>query len=101
MQAENRQGFSKFSWALALFCLPTALWPLGLFVSAKFSESPNLTSDQINLFSVIFWVYPAILLLISGLLFKLQRRQPRLAKGLLGVGFVCFYSLFCYIVRSV
>lgn len=101
MQKENLQGFSLFSWALALFCLPTALWPLGLFVSAKFSQSPNLTAGQINLFSIIFWVYPVVLLLISGILFKLHKTKPSLAKGLLSVSFVGFYGLFFYIVKSV
>lgn len=101
MQKENPTGFSSFSWALALFCLPTALWPLGLFVSAKFTNSPNLTAGQINLFSIIFWIYPVVLLLISGVLFKLQKSKPALAKGLLVASFACFYALFFYIVKSV
>lgn len=97
----QKQGFSPFSWALALFCLPSALWPLGLFVSAKFSSSPNLTPSQIDFFSITFWVYPAVLLAISGILFKIHRSQPALAKRLLTLGFIAFYSLFFYIVQSV
>lgn len=95
----QHQGFSKFSWALALFCLPSALWPLGLFVSAKFGEHPNLTPSQVDLFSIIFWTYPAVLLAISGILYKIHRSQPTLARTLLIAAFVAFYGLGYYIVK--
>ncbi|MDO4698032.1 MAG: DUF5389 family protein [Pasteurellaceae bacterium] len=95
------QGFSKFSWALGVFCLPSTLWPLALLVSPKFTDSLNLTPFQIDLFSVAFWVYPFVLLTISGILFKLHKSKPTLAKGLLALGFVAFYACFFYIVRSV
>lgn len=95
----QKQGFSAFSWTLALFCLPSALWPLALFVSAKFSNNPNLTPSQIDFFSITFWVYPVVLLAISGVLYKIHRGKPALAKGLLAAAFVAFYSLFFYIVQ--
>lgn len=97
----QNQGFSPFSWALGLFCLPSALWPLALFISAKFSSSPNLSPRQIDFFSIAFWIYPLVLLAVSGLLYKLYQRKPTLAKGLLVCGFILFYGLFIYIVRSV
>lgn len=95
------QGFSKFSWALGVFCLPSTLWPLALLVSPKFTDSPNLTPFQIDLFSVAFWVYPFVLLAISGILFKLHKCKPTLAKGLLALGFIAFYAFWFYIVKSV
>lgn len=101
MQTAGSHGFSPFSWALAIFCLPSALWPLGLFVSAKFGNSSALTDFQLNLFSVIFWVYPVALLAISGVLYRWHRTQPRQAKLGLIVSFIAFYALFFYIVKSV
>lgn len=95
-----QQGFSKFSWALALFCLPSALWPLALLVSPKFSDNPNLTPSQIDWFSTSFWIYPFVLLAISGVLYKLHHSKKRLASGLLTLGFITFYGLVFYIFRS-
>lgn len=96
-----QKGFSKFSWALALFCLPTTLWPLAMLVSPKFTNSLNLTPSQIDWFSIAFWTYPLALFVISGILYKLHRTQPALARALLVVGFVLFYGLLFYIVKSV
>lgn len=98
---QSKQGFSKFSWALALLCLPIALWPLALFVSPKFSEHPNLSDWQINAFSIAFWVYPFVLFALSGILHKLHQRRPALAKNLLLLAFALFYGGFVYIIRSV
>lgn len=101
MQTKNLQGFSAFSWLLAFFCLPSSLWPLGLFISAKLIENPNLTPSQISFFSILCWVYPAILLLISGLLYKLHRTHSKFANILLILSFIGFYSLFIYFVKSI
>ena len=95
-----QQGFSKFSWALALFCLPSALWPLALLVSPKFSDNPNLTPSQIDWFSTVFWIYPFVLLAISGILYKLYQSKKGLASGLLTLGFFAFYGLVFYIFHS-
>ncbi|QIW14944.1 hypothetical protein A4G20_00405 [Pasteurellaceae bacterium RH1A] len=91
------QGFSKFSWALALFCLPSALWPLGLFVSAKFSDHPGLSPSQIDQFSIAFWIYPLVLLALAGILFKLHKTHRTLASGLLLASFCSFYLYAFYI----
>ncbi|QLB20666.1 hypothetical protein A6B43_03540 [Vespertiliibacter pulmonis] len=101
MQSKSLQGFSAFSWMLALFCLPSALWPLSLFISAKLTENLNLTSAQINFFSILCWIYPAILLLISGLLYKLHRTHSKFANFLLALSFIGFYSLLTYFVKSI
>lgn len=93
-----QQGFSKFSWALALFCLPSALFPLALILSTQFSNHPTLSDAQIDFFSITFWVYPVVLMLIAGLLHKLHRSQPKAAKALLIAAFIAFYVLLGYIV---
>lgn len=93
MHTEMQQGFSKFTWLLGLFCLPSALFPLAWFVSPHFSQHPELSSAQINFFSITFWVYPLVLLGLSWILFKLHKRQPALAYGLLLAAFVAFYAL--------
>lgn len=94
------KGFSTFQWLLALFCLPSALWPLGLFISAKFEALSNLTPSQVTTFSILFWVYPVVLLAIAGVLHKIHRHQPALARFLLAAAFVAFYSVFYYIVQQ-
>lgn len=93
------KGFSLFSWALALFCLPSALFPLALMVSTKLSHHPHLSSTQIDFFSIAFWIYPLVLLTMAGILYKLYRHRPRLAWSLLGIGLVGFYWLFVTAVR--
>ncbi|MDO9743791.1 DUF5389 family protein [Glaesserella parasuis] len=95
-----QQGFSKFSWALAFFCLPSSLWPLALLVSPALSENPNLSPSQIDWFSTAFWIYPFILLAIAGLLHKLHQKQPLVAKIGLLMGYISFYDLICYIIRT-
>lgn len=92
------QGFSKFTWALALFCLPSALFPLAWFLSPSFSQHPDLTDSQINFFSIVFWIYPLALLVISAILFKIHRYQSKLAWGLLLVSFIAFYALLSHII---
>ncbi len=92
------QRFSKFSWALALFCLPSTLWPLALLVSPALSSQSDLTASQINWFSILFWTYPLILLGVAGLLFKLHQRHRSLAIILLVIAFLSFYALLAYIL---
>lgn len=92
------QGFSKFSWALALFCLPSALFPLALIVSPQFSNLTHLSSAEIDFFSITFWIYPVVLMIVAGVLFKVHKTRPALAKGLLALGFISFYALLFYIV---
>ncbi|MDH2997080.1 hypothetical protein A1D22_05215 [Pasteurellaceae bacterium LFhippo2] len=96
-----QQGFSKFSWALALFCVPSALWPLALLVSPKFSDNPNLTPSQIDLFSITFWVYPFVLLTLAGIFYKIHQSNKNLARILLIAGFALFYGAVVYIFKTV
>lgn len=95
------QGFSKFSWALALFCLPSTLWPLALLVSPALSENQNLTPNQIDWFSTVFWIYPFVLLALSGILFKLHKSYASLARTGLVCCFLIFYGLLIYIIKSI
>lgn len=98
MQQEMQKGFSPFTWALALFCLPSSLFPLAWFLSPSFSQHPNLTDGQIHFFSIVFWTYPLALLIIAALLFKLHQKAPVLAKILLAIAFVAFYTLAWHII---
>ncbi|KMK51159.1 membrane protein [[Actinobacillus] muris] len=93
--------FSPFSWALALFCLPSSLWPLALLVSPKFSEHPQLTATQIDLFSITFWVYPFVLLTVAGILYKVHKTHQNLARGLLILAFLGFYALCFHIISYI
>lgn len=96
---QQDQGFSPFSWALALFCLPSALFPLAWFLSPALSKHPELSDAQINLFSVAFWVYPLILLTIAVLLFKLHQKRATAARVLLALCFIAFYTFAWHIVQ--
>ncbi|QGM81542.1 DUF5389 family protein [Otariodibacter oris] len=94
----TQKGFSSFGWALALLCLPSALWPLALLVSPSFSQHSELTLFQADFFSVVFWIYPFILLLVALVLFQIHKKNPLLAKILLSLSFIVFYGLVGYIV---
>ena len=76
-------GFSGFAWGIAAFCLPILLWPMASLLSTSFVKNPTLSDFQIDLFSIIFWVYPFVLVLIARLLYKLHQHKPKLAVKLL------------------
>ena len=84
-------GFSGFAWGLAAFCLPILLWPMASLLSTSFVKNPTLSDFQIDLFSIIFWVYPFVLVLIARLLYKLHQHKPKLAVKLLLLSVVIFY----------
>lgn len=94
-----QKSSSKFNWALALLCLPCALWPLALLISPKFSDL-GLSPAQVNWFSITFWIYPLVLFVIALLLYKLHQSQKVLARGLLILSFIGFYALLGYITQS-
>ncbi|OOF54087.1 hypothetical protein BKK56_10175 [Rodentibacter genomosp. 2] len=89
--------FSGFTWGLAAFCMPVLLWPLALLISPHFSQNHALTEGQIKLFSILFWIYPFILAIISRLLYKLHAKRPKLAGRLLGISAVGFHGILIYI----
>ena len=93
-------GFSGFAWGLTAFCLPILLWPMASLLSTAFVKNPTLSNFQIDLFSIIFWVYPFVLVLIARLLYKLHQHKPKLAVKLLLLSAVIFYIVLvsvCYI----
>lgn len=92
--------FSGFSWGIAAFCVPVLLWPLALLISTSFSQNANLSEGQINLFTLLFWIYPFILAIIARILYKLHARRPALAAKLLGISAVGFYGVLIYIVLA-
>ncbi|WGE89221.1 DUF5389 family protein [Actinobacillus arthritidis] len=94
-----QKSSSKFNWALAFFCLPSALWPLALLISPKFS-SLALTPTQINWFSTAFWIYPFVLFVIALVLYKLHQSKKALARGLLLLSLIIFYALLGYIIQT-
>ncbi|MGR3806870.1 DUF5389 family protein [Pasteurella testudinis] len=94
-------GFSAFSWALALFCLPAILWPLALLVSPSVAENPNLGSRAVFWFSTALWVYPLLLFCTALLLAKLRRRSQQAARTLLVLAFIAFYAALAYLIGSV
>ena len=84
-------GFSGFAWGLAAFCLPILLWPMASLLSTAFVKNPTLSGFQIDLFSIIFCIYPFVLVLIARLLYKLHQYKPKLAVKLLLLSMVIFY----------
>lgn len=94
----TQKGFSSFSWGLALLCLPSALWPLALLISPSFSQHSELTSFQVDFFSIVFWIYPFVLLAVALLLSQIHKKNQRVSKILLSCCFIGFYSLIGYIV---
>lgn len=94
-------GFSAFAWGLAIFCLPSILWPLALLISPSVGDNPNLSKSEIDWFSTALWVYPLGLLLVTVLLSKLRKSAPRTAQSLLALGFVLFYAFAAYLITTV
>ncbi|WP_249960667.1 DUF5389 domain-containing protein [Histophilus somni] len=93
-------GFSRFSWALVGFCLPVLLWPLALLISPNFIKNPNLDDFQMRWMSIFFWAYPFILGIIARYSFKLNQRNSKLAKYVLLLSAVIFYSVLIYVCAA-
>ncbi|MGY6773468.1 DUF5389 family protein [Gallibacterium anatis] len=85
------QGFSKFSWAIAIFCIPAFLWPLSLLLSPSLKNNPTLSQTEINNMSIFMWSYPLVLFILARIIYKLHLRKPKLAYYLLAICFVLFY----------
>ncbi|KYK79619.1 hypothetical protein SC936_07670 [Aggregatibacter actinomycetemcomitans serotype e str. SC936] len=90
-------GFSPFSWAIAMFCLPVLLWPLALLISPNLLNNPNLSDSQIHAMSVFLWGYPFVLGIIARILYKLHERKPTLARQGLTISAVIFYGVLFYV----
>lgn len=93
-------GFSHFSWALAVFCLPILLWPLALTISPNLLKNPTLSDGQQTFMSIFLWSYPFCLAVISRLLYRLHQTQAKLARSLLIICAVVFYSTLYYVATG-
>lgn len=92
------EGFSRFQWALAGFCLPILLWPLAILISPNLSKNPHLSEGQINAMSIFLWIYPFVLGITARLLFKAEQRNHQAAKRGLLLSAVVFYAILAYVV---
>lgn len=90
-------GFSPFTWALAMFCLPILLWPLALLISPNLLKNPQLSELQMTLMSIFFWVYPFLLGIMARVLYLCHQRNAPLARKGLALSAVLFYSVLFYI----
>lgn len=90
-------GFSGFSWALAMFCVPVLLWPLALTISPNLLKNPHLSSAEASFMSIFLWIYPFCLALITRLLYKLHQKRAVFARQLLILSAVIFYGLLFYV----
>ncbi|MGC6408315.1 DUF5389 domain-containing protein [Bisgaard Taxon 45] len=98
MERENKPtGFSGFSWAMALFCLPILLWPLALTISPNLLKNPRLSETDATLMSIFLWAYPFGLALIARLAYRLNQHKPLFARWLLGLSAVAFYGMLYYV----
>ncbi|MFC0322701.1 DUF5389 family protein [Gallibacterium melopsittaci] len=84
-------GFSKFSWAIAMFCVPAFLWPLSLLLSPSLKYNPTLSETALTNMSVFMWSYPLLLFILARIIYKLHLRYPKFASYLLAICFVLFY----------
>lgn len=89
--------FTGFQWGIAIFCLPILLWPLALLISPNLLKNPTLTSLEVSLMSIFFWAYPALLAILARILYKLHQNHFQLAKKLLILSFIIFYSILYYV----
>lgn len=100
MQIKPTSGFTPFSWALAIFCIPGILWPMALLLSASVGDANKLTGLQIVLNATFLWIYPLFLLVSAAILNRLHRNSPQLAKILLAITYVIFYVLAIAVIRQ-
>ena len=96
-EIKTPEGFSRFQWALAGFCLPILLWPLAILISPNLGKNSQLSELQINAMSIFLWIYPFVLGLSARILFKLEQRKPTVAKRLLVASAVIFYVILFYV----
>ena len=92
------QGFSPFSWAIALFCLPILLWPLAQLVSSHLLNNPHLSDIQVRVMSISLWCYPLALVILARIFYRLHQRKPAFARRGLALSAVIFYSVLGYII---
>ncbi|MDO5054146.1 MAG: DUF5389 domain-containing protein [Pasteurella oralis] len=93
-------GFSGFSWAIAIFCLPILLWPLALTISPNLLKSPNLTESEMIFMSVFLWVYPFGLAIAARIIYRINQHNHALARNLLMISAVIFYGLLFYVASG-
>lgn len=91
------QGFSAFSWAIAIFCIPVLLWPVSLLLAPNLSNNTALTSEQLVFMNVFLWAYPFFLFLLARLFYLLYRSYAKLTKLLLTIAYITFYAILYYI----
>ncbi|MDA3979368.1 MULTISPECIES: DUF5389 family protein [Gallibacterium] len=85
------EGFSKFSWAIAIFCIPALLWPLSLLLSPSLKQNPNLSEMAFTNMSIFMWSYPLLLFILARIIYKLHQRKPKFAAYVLAICFILFY----------
>ncbi|WP_101775629.1 DUF5389 domain-containing protein [Pasteurella oralis] len=101
MSRENMPtGFSRFSWAIALFCLPILLWPLALTISPNLLKSAHLTETEMTLMSIFLWIYPFCLAIIARIAYRLHQHKHVVARHLLIISAVIFYGLLFYVASG-
>ncbi|MFD1804873.1 DUF5389 domain-containing protein [Pasteurella oralis] len=93
-------GFSGFSWAIAIFCLPILLWPLALTISPNLLKSPNLTESEMIFMSVFLWGYPFGLAIAARIVYRINQHNHALARNMLMISAVIFYGLLFYVASG-
>ncbi|MCK3657992.1 hypothetical protein A4G18_04515 [Pasteurellaceae bacterium Pebbles2] len=91
-------SFNRFSWAIAAFCSPIILWPLALLLSPSILEHPDLSEFQRTFISFSMWLYPLALAVLARIAFKLNRKNPSVAKGFLLLSAVLFFAVLAYTI---
>ena len=92
-------SFSKFSWAIAAFCMPIFLWPVALLMSPLFLENSALTDGEMKFMSIFFWAYPLILGILARFFYKLHQHKANIAKYGLALCTLLFYVTVVYIFQ--
>ncbi len=90
------QGFKPFTWAIAGFCLPVALYPVLIMLSASISENPHLSNAMIRTMTIFFWAYPILLAIVARIWYVVHQKRPSLACWGLALSTVLFYYALYY-----
>lgn len=101
MKKQNMpSGFSGFTWAIVVFCLPILLWPLALLISPNLLKNTQLTDAQSTLMSVFLWIYPLLLGILARLAHQIHLTRPTQARCFLAISAVIFCSILGYIATE-
>ncbi len=93
------KNFSTFAWAIGAFCFPITMYPVFILLSPNLTENPELSSLTLRAMTIFLWAYPIFLALWARVAYVWHKKDQRLGKLILSMGFMFFYGTLWMIFR--